>query len=100
MSQDKCIKVWDVIGQTCLQTYIDLPSELGEHTPLTVFYNPESRQILIGCVMIAVLYFCPLQSGEHTDGYTHNLGVSVVLYNDLFKVVLTCGLDSFIIGTC
>lgn len=86
------------MGQTCIQTYIDLPAELGEHAALTVFYNPENRQILIGSVMIAMLRFCPLKSGEHTDGNTHNLGVSVVLYNPLFKIVLTCGLDSFIIG--
>lgn len=32
-----------------------------------------------------------------TDGYTHSRPVSVVLYNELFKVVVTCGLDSFII---
>lgn len=32
-----------------------------------------------------------------TDGETHTRPVSVVLYNELFKVVVTCGFDSFII---
>ncbi|KAF2880421.1 hypothetical protein ILUMI_25755 [Ignelater luminosus] len=97
LAKDKCIKVWDVIAQTCLQTYTSLPPELGEYTDFTILYNPDNRQLLLGSVMIVVLHLCPKQSGEHTDGNTHSLGVSVVLYNPLFKVVLTCGLDSFII---
>ncbi|KAF5291198.1 hypothetical protein FQA39_LY14440 [Lamprigera yunnana] len=97
ISKDKCIKVWDVMGQTCLQTYLDVPPELGEYSDFTSFYNPSNRQFLIGCIKIIVLEFCPLQSGEHTDGNTHFLPVSIVLYNTLFKVIITCGLDSFII---
>ncbi|KAF5307990.1 hypothetical protein FQR65_LT06558 [Abscondita terminalis] len=97
ISKDKCIKVWDVLAQTCLQTYLNVPQELGEHNEFTVFYNPDNRDLLMGSMTIVVLKLCPLQSGEHTDGTTHSLGVSVVLYNTLFKVVLTCGLDSVII---
>lgn len=47
--------------------------------------------------MLATIYLCPKQSGEHTDGNTHSMAVSVVLYNPLFKIIATCGLDSFII---
>lgn len=97
LSKDKCFKVWDVGAQVCLQTYLGLPTELGEHTALTLLYNEESREIIVGSLVMAVVHLCKLQSGEHTDGNTHSAGVSVVLYNPLFKFVVTCGLDSYII---
>ncbi|KAB0795580.1 hypothetical protein PPYR_12419 [Photinus pyralis] len=97
ISKDKCIKVWDVTAQSCLQTYRTVPSELGEYNDFTVLYNPDNRQLLLGSITLVVLELRPLQCSDHTDGTTHSLGVSVVLYNALFKVVLTCGLDSFII---
>ncbi|XP_030753243.1 WD repeat-containing protein on Y chromosome isoform X2 [Sitophilus oryzae] len=94
LSKDKCIKIWDISLQSCLQTYLDLPPERAE---LTTLYNPESRQWIIGSTMIAVIPLSPKQSSEHTDGSTHSSGVSVVLYNKLFKIIITCGLDSYII---
>lgn len=97
LSKDKCIKVWDISLQTCLQTYLELPPELGERSELATLYNPESRQWIIGSSMIAVIPLSPKQSSEHTDGNTHSSGVSVVVYNKLFKVIVTCGLDSYII---
>jgi WD40 repeat protein len=33
-----------------------------------------------------------------TDGDTHSGPVSVILYNELFQLIVTCGLDSFIIS--
>lgn len=48
LSKDKCIKVWDVTAQVCLQTYLGLPAELGERTALTLLYNAESREMIIG----------------------------------------------------
>ncbi|KAG5894233.1 hypothetical protein JTB14_002282 [Gonioctena quinquepunctata] len=97
LSKDKNIKVWDIGKQCLLQTYLELPSLLGERTDLTTLYNPESRQWIIGSVMISVLPLNPKQSSEHTDGNTHTSCVSVVLYNKLFKTIVTCGLDSYII---
>ena len=97
ISKDKYVKIWDVAAQTCVQTYTDLPPELGERTDITLLYNPDSRQLILGSVMIATLHLCPTQSGEHTDGNTHSSAISVMLYNPLFETVLTCGLDSFII---
>lgn len=97
ISKDKCIKVWDIASQTCLQSYLGLPSELGERSDLTYLYNPSSRQIIIGNLLLAAVYLCPLQSGEHTDGNTHSLAISCMLYNPLFKLLVTCGLDNYII---
>lgn len=79
--------MWDISLQSCLQTYLELPPQLGERSDLTTLYNPESRQWIIGSNMIAVIPLSPKQSSEHTDGNTHSSGVSVVLYNKLFKVL-------------
>ncbi|CAG9763835.1 unnamed protein product [Ceutorhynchus assimilis] len=97
LSKDKCIKVWDIPMHDCVQTYLDLPAKLGERSDLNALYNPESRQLIIGSVMIAIIPLSPKQSSEHTDGNTHSSGISVVLYNKLFKLLITCGLDSYII---
>ncbi|KAJ8918541.1 hypothetical protein NQ315_013046 [Exocentrus adspersus] len=104
LSKDKCIKVWDVSMQSLLQTYLELPTQLGDTSEITTLYNPESRQWIVGSSMIAVLSLSPNPSSEHTDGNTHISGVSVVLYNKLYKElilifqkVVTCGLDSFVI---
>lgn len=76
---------------------MSLPPELGEKNELTLYYNPQNRLIIIGCIMLAILSLRPLQSSEYTDGSTHSLAVTVVLYNPLFKIIVTCGLDSYII---
>lgn len=86
LSKDKCIKVWDVAAQELIQTYLELPTSLGDI--LTSLYNPESRQWIIASVIIAVIPLAPKQSSEHTDGSTHTSGVSVVLYNKLFEVII------------
>ncbi|XP_076377030.1 WD repeat-containing protein WDY [Megalopta genalis] len=73
LSNDKCIKVWDVVSQSCIQvsTYNGLPSEL-------VICDPVINE-------------------EVSDGYTHTKPISCVLYNHLYKVVVSTGLDSCII---
>ncbi|KAJ8932564.1 hypothetical protein NQ318_023097, partial [Aromia moschata] len=80
-----------------LQSYLELPSNLSEKGTLMALFNPDSRQWIIGSASIAILPLSPEQSAEHTDGDTHTNGVSVVLYNKLFKCVITCGLDSYIL---
>ncbi|KAJ8982884.1 hypothetical protein NQ317_004314 [Molorchus minor] len=97
LSKDKCIKVWDIGLQAIVQSYIDWPYNLSEKGTLQALYNPLNRQWIIGSAMIAVLPLSPEQSPEHTDGDTHTAGISVVLYNRLFKVIITCGWDSYIL---
>lgn len=86
LSKDKCIKVWDIGMQALLQTYLELPTQLGDTGEITTLYNPESRQWIVGSNMIAILSLNPKPSSDHTDGNTHTAGVSVVLYNKLYKV--------------
>ncbi|XP_076227529.1 WD repeat-containing protein WDY [Nomia melanderi] len=97
LSNDKCIKVWDVLAQSCIQTYNGLPSELGEHTLMTIIYNSLNHKMIVASVMIAVVICDPVINKETSDGYTHTKPVSCVLYNHLYKVVVSIGLDSCII---
>ncbi|XP_024936747.1 WD repeat-containing protein on Y chromosome isoform X2 [Cephus cinctus] len=97
LSKDRCVKVWDVFDQSCIQTYNSLPSELSEHTPMSVVYNAITHKMIIASMLIAVLVCDPVINHETSDGYTHTKPVTCVLYNHLFKVVVTTGLDSCII---
>lgn len=98
LSRDRTIKVWDVQSQTCRQTYNDVPSMLGEKTPISAVYNPVTRQLILAAVKIAILLLDEQINPLHTDGFTHSGGVSKVLYNPLFKVIITCGIDSIVIN--
>ncbi|XP_025155075.1 WD repeat-containing protein on Y chromosome [Harpegnathos saltator] len=97
LSKDRCIKVWDVPSHNCIQTYNKLPSELSEHTPMTLVFNTLTRTMIIASVMIAILVCEPVINEETSDGRTHSKGVSCVLYNQLYRVIVSTGLDSRII---
>ncbi|XP_076748719.1 WD repeat-containing protein WDY [Xylocopa sonorina] len=97
LSKDRCIKVWDVLAQSCIQTYNGLPTELGEHLTMSVVYNTLNRKMIIASAMIAVIVCDPMVNEETSDGFTHTKPVSCVLYNHLYKVVVSTGLDSCII---
>ncbi|XP_067214035.1 WD repeat-containing protein on Y chromosome-like [Linepithema humile] len=97
LSKDRCIKVWDVPAQNCIQTYNRLPRELSEHTPMSIVFNTLTRTMVIASMMIAVLVCEHVINEETSDGYTHAKGVSCVLYNRLFQVIISTGFDSCII---
>ncbi|SPP81442.1 WD repeat-containing protein on Y chromosome [Drosophila guanche] len=94
----KIIKVWDLQEHTLLQTYGELvrlihPSE----TDLTYFYHSHLRELIVAGRKLISIKCCPRVRVDLTDGNTHAAPVSVVLYNHLFRNIVTCGLDSYII---
>ncbi|XP_043800369.1 WD repeat-containing protein on Y chromosome isoform X5 [Apis laboriosa] len=97
LSKDRCIKVWDILAQSCIQTYNGLPTELGEHTTMTIVYNTLNRKMIVAGAIIAIIVCDPKVDEEVSDGFTHTKSVSCVLYNHLYKVVVSTGLDSCII---
>ncbi|XP_017758918.1 PREDICTED: WD repeat-containing protein on Y chromosome [Eufriesea mexicana] len=62
LSKDRCIKVWNVLAQSCIQTYNGLPSELGEHISMTIVYNILNRKMIIASSIIAVIVCDPIVS--------------------------------------
>lgn len=93
----KVIKVWDVNEQSLLQTFIGLQQLIPRRVPFVCYYSTENHELLIGTRKLISIKCCPLLRMDSTDGETHAGPVSVVLYNTLFKSVVTCGLDSFVI---
>ncbi|PZC77345.1 hypothetical protein B5X24_HaOG203504 [Helicoverpa armigera] len=113
LSRDRTIKVWDVQSQVCRQVglvNVDcsvvfillqiIPSFhiLGERTPISAVYNPATREFILAAIKIAIVVLDEQLNPLHTDGYTHSRAVALVLYNPLFKVIITCGTDSIIIN--
>ncbi|XP_038214707.1 WD repeat-containing protein on Y chromosome [Zerene cesonia] len=98
LARDRVIKAWDIHGQCCIQSYIDIPAQIGERTPISTVYNPATRELILAAVKIAVLVLDEQINPHHTDGFTHSRAVAKILYNPLFKVIITCGMDSIIIN--
>ncbi|KAJ8721739.1 hypothetical protein PYW07_002514 [Mythimna separata] len=98
LARNRTIKVWDVKSQTCRQTYNDIPSVIDKAAPITAVYNHVTRQFILAAYKIAVLLLDEQLNPLHTDGFTHATRVSKVLYNPLFKVIITCGMDSIVIN--
>lgn len=98
LDKAKCIKIWNMHTQDCMQTLLTLPADLGERAEISTIYQPETKEVVVCSMKIAVVVVFGEQDAQETDGYTHTEAVSVILYNPLFKVLISCGLESSIIS--
>ncbi|XP_055371209.1 WD repeat-containing protein on Y chromosome [Condylostylus longicornis] len=95
---EKIIKVWHLIDQNLLHTFVNLIHITGSESTLAYAYNSSERKLLIaGRKIITLKCYPELKFNLTTDGSSHAGFVSVVLYNKLFKNIVTCGFDSNII---
>ncbi|XP_046815733.1 WD repeat-containing protein on Y chromosome [Vespa crabro] len=97
LSKDRCIKVWDVPTYTCIQTYNGLQKELSENIKVSVIYNKLTHKMIICSMIIAIVICEQVINEEISDGISHTKPVSSVLYNHLYKLIVSTGLDSCII---
>ena len=93
----KIVIVWDTEDENIIQTFHGFKLTMTEDLPAFVFYNDLRRELVLGTKKVVILSCCPLLNLDLTDGYTHTRPVSVVLYNELFRSIVTCGYDSYII---
>ncbi|EDW64164.2 WD repeat-containing protein on Y chromosome [Drosophila virilis] len=94
----KIIKVWDLQEHTLLQTYGDLVRIIHHsETDIKYYYHSHLRELMVAGRKLIQIKCCPRVRVDLTDGNTHAAPVSVVLYNRLFRNIVTCGLDSYII---
>lgn len=93
----RVLNIWDTREQNLLQTYIHFAQIFPDRGPLVAVYSDISRDLTICGMKIATVKCCPRLQLHLTDGETHSRAVSVVLYNHLYKCLVTCGMDSFII---
>ncbi|XP_055616482.1 WD repeat-containing protein on Y chromosome [Toxorhynchites rutilus septentrionalis] len=97
MDTKKIVKIWDVPNKTLIQTYRDYARKLYKTVPACAYYDDRNRVLYVGANRVLATPCSPEIAMDVTDGESHNLPISVLLYNPLFKVVISCGLDSFII---
>uniref|UniRef100_A0A1A9WKU6 WD repeat-containing protein on Y chromosome n=1 Tax=Glossina brevipalpis TaxID=37001 RepID=A0A1A9WKU6_9MUSC len=93
----KIIKVWDLSDHTLVQTFDDLIRIIPSENDLVFHYHKALRILLIGCRKLVAIKCNPRVRVDLSDGTSHAGPVSVVLYNKLFRSVVTCGLDSYVI---
>ncbi|XP_052902916.1 WD repeat-containing protein on Y chromosome [Anopheles moucheti] len=97
LDQKKIIKVWDVRNRVLLQTFSQFSTVLVKGTPACAYYNMRERELVVASNKLFVTACCPEIALDRTDGDSHTKPVSVLLYNDLYQLVVSCGFDSFII---
>lgn len=93
----KTIKVWNAMEQQLIQTFSDFSSILPERH-FTTLYHDLTDRIIFGGMHLAMTK-CERRIDLNvidTRSYAHTKTVSVVLYNELFKTLITCGHDSCI----
>ncbi|XP_055921416.1 WD repeat-containing protein on Y chromosome isoform X2 [Eupeodes corollae] len=94
----KIINVWHLEDHNLLQTFSDLNQMIPKtETEIAYYYDKHSRKLLVGGRKLIMIKCCPRIRMDLTDGSSHADTVSVILYNKLFRNIVTCGLDSYII---
>lgn len=96
LDRSRCVKIWDSRSEVLLQTY-DTFQSLLSNNPVVAYYHDPTRNFIVANISLAYCTCYPLLDLNTTDGYTHSKSVSVVLYNELFNTVISCGLDSCIL---
>lgn len=98
IDHSRCVKVWDRAEQKLLQTYIAIGTAIhADRTPYTAMYSDNTRELVMAGMQLVSVRCRPLLKLDQTDGHTHSRQVSVCLYNELFRTVVTCGFESYII---
>ncbi|XP_035778805.1 WD repeat-containing protein on Y chromosome-like isoform X1 [Anopheles albimanus] len=97
LDQKRIVKVWDVRNRILLQTFTELTGVLCQNLPVCAFYNDRDRQLVVASNKLVCLSCCPEIPLDRTDGESHTRPISVLLYNSLYKLIISCGLDSVII---
>ncbi|XP_049548022.1 WD repeat-containing protein on Y chromosome [Anopheles darlingi] len=97
LDQKRLVKVWDVRNRVLLQTFAELTVVLGLNLPVCAFYDERERQLVVANNKLVSLSCCPEIPLDRTDGESHTRPISVLLYNSLYKLIISCGLDSVII---
>lgn len=99
-SLDKCkiVKVWNVTKATIIQTYNMFATSISDRCSLTAIYTDAQRRLIVGGMQISMVQCSPLLDTNISDGTTHQMCVSRILYNSLFDTMITCSFDSSIVN--
>ncbi|XP_037083590.1 WD repeat-containing protein on Y chromosome-like [Pollicipes pollicipes] len=93
LSKDKCVKVWDLREQVCVQTVS--PQRLRVNVSLpsftAMFYNPKIQQLVLASQIMVIMQKNVVVHAEEREIQSHDRVVTAAIYNNLFnKVVSGC----------
>ena len=83
--------------QNLMQTFAGLKPIFPEDLPIITFYNDAERELIAAGKKIATLQCNPRIQPDKSDGITHMTPVTLILFNELFHFLVSCGSDSTII---
>ncbi|KAK6169081.1 hypothetical protein SNE40_020202 [Patella caerulea] len=95
IDKSKTIRVFDLKDQSCIQHLSGRILSLGPFPISTIFFNPGLQHLVLATNNLGLL-----ESREEDERYTeilsHNKPVSQILYNTIFKVVVSACEESVI----
>ncbi|XP_073981698.1 WD repeat-containing protein on Y chromosome-like isoform X2 [Rhodnius prolixus] len=94
MCVQKIIKVWNIDLGECIMTLEGALNAIGPNMNFTLCYNSYYRTLLIADRKIALIKLGFYINYKLCDGITHTKAVTVVIYNPVFELVVTVGMDS------
>ncbi|TSR87325.1 WD repeat-containing protein 49 [Bagarius yarrelli] len=90
-SKDKVLKVWDVSTHLCVQHVAGLFPKAQESNVLLFFHEERSHLFLS---FNSTLFFLEVQKEDRKRALSHESAVTCVLYNSLFKQVISSDANS------
>ena len=93
LSKDKCVKVWDLREQVCVQTVSPQRLHVNVSLPFftAMFYNPKIQQLVLASQIMVVLQKNMVVHAGEREIQSHERVVTGAIYNHLFnKVVSGC----------
>lgn len=89
--------MWDIEEQSLQQTFSGLKPIFPQDTEIITFYNDAKRELIAAAMNIAIIKCNPRIQPDKSDGITHMTPVTLILLNELFHFLVSCGSDSTII---
>lgn len=83
--------------QNLKQTFAGLRPIFPDDLPIITFYNDSKRELIAAVKKITITKCNPRICPDKSDGNTHMTPVTLILFNELFHFLVSCGSDSTII---
>jgi WD40 repeat protein len=89
LSLDRVIKVWDIRKQNCLQTLPDPITRKPENVISTLYFNNFTNNKLLAASNVITVYNIKVDKNLSVGPTSHDNNVRSVLYNPIFKEVVS-----------
>lgn len=100
VSKDKNVRIWNLLDYSCKQSIHGRHVELGRLDITAMYYNEANMQLILGSNMLGVFVGNSANLAQankkRSDPISHIKPITKVLYNSLFKMLVTCSEDSMI----